>query len=42
MVVDEERGLLYVLCGSGNTFGSSNLDDIYELNLSTSCHQACF
>jgi hypothetical protein len=41
MCVDEANGLLYVLCGSGNFFGSTNMNDVYELNLSMAASHLC-
>jgi hypothetical protein len=33
MCVDHERAKLYVLCGSGSVFGSTNLGDVFEFDL---------
>eukprot|EP00475_Leptophrys_vorax_P045814 TRINITY_DN9657_c0_g1_i1.p1 TRINITY_DN9657_c0_g1~~TRINITY_DN9657_c0_g1_i1.p1 ORF type:complete len:713 (-),score=135.81 TRINITY_DN9657_c0_g1_i1:25-2163(-) len=33
MCLDHERAKLYVLCGSGSVFGSTNLGDVFEFDL---------
>lgn len=36
-VVDHDKGALYIVCGSGNIFGHTNLGDIFEYNFALSC-----